>query len=194
MAWVTPRRTFGQGKETILEGPLDDKSHPHHIIGSHGPRAPHSDVRNHLVSKPQHGQMGKPKLNVIVTAHTRVQLDSHRGGRPGLEGHVHNRRYTNQWLGAPTPSMGHNLVSQPQYCDINKTQLAKVLGGRRVGERRGSWNIFHCWWQIQVMGMEILQVKGAGWFGKDNRSMAGRIWVCKFVLSSGFTNGCKENN
>ena len=33
--------------------------------------------------------------------------------------------------------------------------------------------------------MEILQVKGAGQFGKDNRSMAGRIWVCKFVLSSG---------
>ncbi|KAJ9085726.1 hypothetical protein DSO57_1011195 [Entomophthora muscae] len=25
-------------------------------------------------------------------AHTRVRLDPHRGGRPGLKGHVHNRR------------------------------------------------------------------------------------------------------
>ncbi|KAJ9050531.1 hypothetical protein DSO57_1013547 [Entomophthora muscae] len=137
--------------------------------------------------------LGNPVIyTVAFTAHTRVQLDSHRGGRPGLEGHVHNRRYTNQWLGVPTLSMGHDLVGQPQYCDIDKPQIDKVLGGRRVGERRGSKYLLHCWWQIQVMGMEILQVKGAEWFGKDNRSIAGRIQICKFVLSSGFMNGCKE--
>ncbi|KAJ9060303.1 hypothetical protein DSO57_1032203 [Entomophthora muscae] len=38
--------------------------------------------------------------------------------------------------GTPTSSMGHNLIGQPQYCDINKPQLAEVLGRRHIEKER----------------------------------------------------------
>ena len=47
---------------------------------------------------------------LFVTAHTRVWLDSHRGGRLGLKGHVHNRPYKpgslEQWLGGANSQYG----------------------------------------------------------------------------------------
>ncbi|KAJ9052674.1 hypothetical protein DSO57_1031998 [Entomophthora muscae] len=60
-------------------------------------------------------QLAQPSLT--VTAHIRVRLGSHRGGRLGLKGHV----VEGSGQGAPTPSMGNNLVGQPQYSDVDKT-------------------------------------------------------------------------
>ncbi|KAJ9049478.1 hypothetical protein DSO57_1023962 [Entomophthora muscae] len=50
--------------------------------------------------------------------------------------------------GAPTSSMEHYLIGQPQYCNVDKLQLTEFLG-RRIARRK-----------IKVVRVEELQVNG----------------------------------
>ncbi|KAJ9060425.1 hypothetical protein DSO57_1030983 [Entomophthora muscae] len=54
-------------------------------------------------------------LEIVITYHTGVQMNSHRKGRLCLECHVHNGGNPDKIIGCsgpgtPTSSVGHNLI------------------------------------------------------------------------------------